>query len=725
MTRSGSDPAVRSVVAALFAAALLVAAAPVVGGVAVGGADATGERTYHGSVAGEDRGPDPSRVADAAATQVDDTDAIRLRNGLSATDEAGTVGVTTSAELPDRVTEFRVTLLSANDAAVEPDGFDRADDAAPGESVWEWDGETVSPSLTYAMDANDTVEETGPLGAGGTYRFVDTGEWAVVRTPRTSASWSYTGQYDGQVRLTRENAVDGEGVASRTMAFLGPYEEVTREAGGQRYRLIVPAAADAEATPEDVFDAFESASSALQVGARDETVFAVVAPTDGVSWGVRGLQLGDADLWVRDAEPAGTADDVWTHEYVHTRQAFRTEPSGRWITEASATYYAALFALERGAADFDEFEATLARGGRDPDASAVLADPGTWERNPDYTKGALVAGEIDRRLRVATDGSASLATVLRELNAAGEPVTNERVLDAIEAAAANGADAETAAAVRAEAERLTTARETAETWDRAAHAEAFGETPARVGYALAADGVRATGEYRDRPVLRDPVELVAGETLALDVAVANTGGAAGEYDLALTVDGETADSRSGSVAAGDAGTETLEHAFAEPGEYAVRVAGERLSVVVSEPAPPSVRGVSTDADRVTAGDSVRVTATVANDAGLPAGGDLAFRVDGETVAAAPVRLDSGGETTVARPVTLGEPAGSGGTNGGDREVTVSVAGPADEASTTVTVGGDGPVGGATDDGAPGLGPVVAVIALIAAAGLLGRRDHEP
>jgi len=292
-------------------------------------------------------------------------------------------------------------------------------------------------------------------------------------------------------------------------------------------------------------------------------------------------------------------------------------------------------------------------------------------------------------------------------------------------AATEGADAETAASVRAEAERLTTARETAETWDRAAHAEAFGETPARVGYALAADGVRATGEYRDRPVLRDPVELVAGETLALDVAVANTGGAAGEYDLALTVDGETADSRSGSVAAGDAGTETLEHAFAEPGEYAVRVAGERLSVVVSEPAPPSVRGVSTDADRVTAGDSVRVTATVANDAGLPAGGDLAFRVDGETVAAAPVRLDSGGETTVARPVTLGEPAGSGGTNGGDREVTVSVAGPADEASTTVTVGGDGPVGGATDDGAPGLGPVVAVIALIAAAGLLGRRDHEP
>ncbi|MFC7325561.1 CARDB domain-containing protein [Halorubrum rutilum] len=735
MTRSGSDPAVRSVVVASLAAVLLVAALPLTGGVAVGGAEAAGERTFHGSVgpqsldgetsvsvAAGDRDEDATRVADAAASQVADADAIRLRNELSLTAEPGTIGVTTRAALPDRVTEFRVTLLSANGAAVEPDGFERAGDVAPGESVWEWDGETATPSLSYAIDANDTVEETGPLGARGTYRFVDTGEWALVRTPRTSSVWSYTGRYEGQVRLTRENVVDGEGAASGAMAFLGPHEERVREAGGQRYRLIVPAAADAEATPDEVFDAFESASTALQVGARDETVFAVAAPTDGVSWGVRGLQLGDADLWVRDAEPAGTADDVWTHEYVHTRQAFRTEASGRWITEASATYYAALFALERGAADFDEFEATLARGERDPDASAVLADPGTWERNPDYTKGALVVGEIDRRLRVATDGSASLATVVRELNAAGEPVGNGDVLDAIEAAAADGADAETAAAVRAEAERLTTAREAPETWDRAAHAEAFGETPARVGYAVAADGVRATGEYRDRPVVRDPVELVAGEALAVDVDVANTGGAAGEYDLALTVDGDAVATRTGSVDAGAETTERFEHAFPEPGEYAVRIAGERLSVVVSEPAPPSVRDVSADPDRASAGDSVRVTATVANDAGLPAGGDVEFRVDGETVAAVPVRLDSNDETTIARNVTLGEPGETGGTDGGDREVTVSVAGPEDEASTTVTVEREGLGGGATDDGAPGFGIVVAAVAVVAAAGLLGRRD---
>ncbi|MFC7185541.1 PGF-CTERM sorting domain-containing protein [Halorubrum yunnanense] len=725
MTRSDAASPGRSVVAVLLVGVLLVAALPIAGGAAAGDRGGPAEDTSHGSVGPESLDGDGSAPAADGDRgfephQVDDEDAIRLRNELFATDEAGTVGVETRVTIPDRVTEFRVTLLSANDAAVEADGFVPADDAAPGETSWEWDGQTATPSLTYAMDANETVEEAGPLGARGSYRFVDTGEWALVRTPRTSAGWSYTGQYDGQVRLTRENAVDGEGAASQAIAFLGPHEERVREAGGQRYRLIVPAAADAEATPEEVFGVFESASTALQVGARDETVFAVAAPTDGVEWGVRGLQLGDTDLWVRDAEPAGTASDVWTHEYVHTRQAYGTEASGRWLTEASATYYAALFALDRGAVDFEAFEETLARGERDPDASAVLADPDTWGRDPDYTKGALVAGEIDRRLRVATDGSASLATVLRDLNAASEPVTNRDVLDAIEAAAAEGADDETAAAIRAEAERLTTTREATETWDREAHAEAFGETPARVGYALPDDGVRATGEYRDRSVASDPVELVAGETLALAVDVTNTGGVAGEYDLALTVDGEVVDSRNSSVDAGAATTEEFEHAFAEPGEYVVRVAGERLPVVVSEPAPPSVRGVSTDADRVTAGESVRVTATVGNDATLPAGSDIEFRVGGETVATAPVRLDADGQDTIARTVALGESDGSGGL-GADRNATVTVVGPINEASTTVTVEGEDPPGGATDDGTPGFGPVVAVAAFVVAAGLFGRR----
>jgi len=238
MVRSGSDPAVRSVFAVFLVAVLLVGALPAAGTTAVGDRGGAGGHASHGSVGPASLDADESvSAADedrgAGTGQVGDSDAIRLRNELFATDERGTVGVTTRAEIPDRVTELRLSLLSANDAAVEADGFEPADDAGPDGSTWVWDGETTNPSLTYAMDANDTVEEAGPLGARGSYRFVDAGEWALVRTPRTSASWSYTGRYDGQVQLTRENAVDGEGVASQAMAFLGPHEERVRDAGGQ------------------------------------------------------------------------------------------------------------------------------------------------------------------------------------------------------------------------------------------------------------------------------------------------------------------------------------------------------------------------------------------------------------------------------------------------------------------------------------------------------------
>ncbi|WP_435093475.1 hypothetical protein [Halorubrum sp. N11] len=712
-SRSESPAGVRAVVVAFSVVALLLVALTVAGGAPV----TTGEpnppiQSFSGS---DDADP-------TAQTTGDDADVIRLRNELTQTQERGTVGVTTRAAVPDRVTELEVRLLSASggdDADIEADGFTRVDGAESGESVWEWDGETAEPSLTYAITANDTVEGQGPLATDGTYRFVDAGEWALVRTPRVAAAWSYTGQYEGQVRLDRRTVVPGEGVASQSMAFLGPHEEYVRESAGQRYRLIVPDAANLVASPDEVFGVFADASTALQVGARGEEVVAFAAPTGEVSWGVRGLQTGDADLWVRDEEPAGTAADVWTHEYVHTRQAYRTEASGRWITEASATHYAALFALDRGAADFDDFERTLARGEREPDASAVLSDPNTWDGNTDYTKGALVAGEIDRRLRTATDGAASLATVLRELNEADGPVTNEDILDAVEAAAAEGADDATAADIRADAERLTTTRTTLEMWDRDAHATAFGETPAQVGYGLADDGIRATGEYRNRTVARDPVELVVGESLEAAVVASNTGGAAGSYGLSLSVDGETVENRSGTLAADEETVERFEHRFGSPGEYEVRIGSERLTVSVSEAARPLVRGVSTDRDRVSAGESVVATATVGNDASVPADGEIEFRVDEETVATAPVRLDAGEETTVGREIAVGDDGETLGV-GGSENVTVRVVGPVDEASTTVVVETDGPI---PADDVPGFGPAVALVAVIGASAALARRGR--
>jgi hypothetical protein len=98
-----------------------------------------------------------------------------------------------------------------------------------------------------------------------------------------------------------------------------------------------------------------------------------------------------------------------------------------------------------------------------------------------------------------------------------------------------------------------------------------------------------------------------------------------------------------------------------------------------------------------------------------------FRVDGETVATAPVRLDVGAERTVERTVAIGT-AGGDGEVSGDGAATVSVVGPENEASTTVVVAREGPPDAATDDGASGFGSGVGVVAVLALAGLVGRRD---
>ena len=661
-----------------------------------------------------------------------DDDTILIRHELSLNDEPGTVEVTTEARIPDRVTGLRLTPVSAIDDSIEADGFDR-ETTDDGEEEWVWDGETARPSLTYAMDGNLTEERDGPLAGEGAYRFVDTGEWAIVRPPRASVAWSFTSGSGGSVSLERENVVAGDGVASRALVVLGPSEEHVHEAAGQRFRLIVPDAAELEPSPGAVFEAFEGASTALQVGARDDEVFAVVAPTGSVSWAVRGLQIGDADLWVRDTEPAGTADDVWTHEYVHTRQSYRADRSARWFTEATATYYAALFALERGTADFEAFERTLSAGERDPYADSILANPDAWADNADYVKGALVAGEIDRRIRLATDGRASLATVFRDFNDASvdhdDPdtwVTNDDFLDAVEDAAAEGGDDAVAVDIRDEAERLTTTDATPEFWDREAHAEAFGETPAQVGYALDDEGVRVVGDYRDRTIDPDSVRLVEGETLALAVRVSNTGGTAGGYEVSMRVDGEAVANRSGTV---DAGGETVEHLdreFADAGEYEVQVGSETLDLVVSEPGSVSVRDVTTSADDIVDGDSVRVTATVGNDAGIPADGPIEFLVNGDSVGTDPAKLDADAETTIERDVVL---AGPGTT-------TITVVGPENEASIPVTVEAPAGIDDDTADGdgtdagddsdvlvtVPGFGPVVAMVALLSAVGVLARRQ---
>jgi len=638
-------------------------------------APATGSASLHDDA--------PTRTVSTAASPT-----IRVDTALSLTPgDPGSVGVVQTFELPSEVTELTVRLESRA-TVTGSEGFTKA-----GEGSWSWDGETTSPTLTYRLEANRTSDASGPLSTDGSYLYADPGPWALVRTPSIGLQWRYRG--DDAVSVSRETRVDGEGAVGSNTAFLGAHTVYTREAHGQTLRLVVPGAAEMADSPDRVLTALANASGELQVGDRDPTVFAVAAPTGRVDWAVQGLQVGSQDFWVRDGERVDGVGNAWLHEYVHTRQSFETADSGRWVTEASATWYAALLSLGEGAT-FTEFRQFLDRGTSSPQANAVLSDPGTWRSNAQYWKGALVLGELDRRIRLASNRSASLQTVFRSLNG-HSTVTNADVLAAVERT--GGAE------VGQAADRFTTTSDAPESWERSAHREAFGSRPARMQVSFdSRRDVSYAGPYRTGTV-ETPVTVAVGERLAFRAELTNIGDASGDYEVVLRVADEAVAEANGTLAPSESATAELGYRFAEPGSYTVSVAGERVEVRVRDPATPTVTVLELDRATVERNGTVTATATVENTASVPGNRTVVFTRNGEAVAERTVSLRPGERTTVSATVTLPE-AGEHRISAGDRSVAVRV--------TTETEGlpSDVPVLGF------GVPVAVAAVALLAGLGRL-------
>ncbi|GAB7095674.1 hypothetical protein JCM30237_28280 [Halolamina litorea] len=647
-----------------------------------------------GAPAGVDESPETAApMPDAATAAVASSPTISVDTALSLTpDDPGSIGVVQTFRTPDEVSELRVTL-DAESTVTATVGFQRVD-----ERTWAWDGETAEPRLRYDKAANRTVSGSGPMGADGSYLFVDTGEWALVRQPNVRLEWWARDTVD----VNRTTRVDGEGAVGGTMAFLGAHELHTRQVAGQEIRLVVPAAADLADPPATVLDGLGNASRALRVGDRDPSVFAVAAPTGEVGWAVQGLQTGEADFWARASRPVDGVGSTWLHEYVHTRQAFRTTESARWFTEASATWYAALLGYRESGSAYREFSQYLARGTARPQSDSVLTDPASWENNANYWKGALVSGDIDRRIRLATDGGATLQRVVAALNDRTTPVTNRDLLATV-------ADVATADQ-RAAADRYTGTDETPEVWNQSIHRDAFGGGAALIRAEVDPAGdVYATGPYRDRGV-SPPVTLAAGERLAVRTTVENLGSATGDYDIGLRVDDAPVASDNGTLAPGETETVSLVHRFSEPGRYVVSVGGERFEVRVGEPATPTVTDVTVEPASVQRGGQVTVIATVTNDDAVPGNATLTFGRNGEQVTTRTVTVGPGEQVVVTSEVTMPE-TGSHHVSVAGTEIDVRVGERASDTPDT------------TRTSIPGFGAVVALVAIGAA--IAGRRRSGP
>ena len=494
---------------------------------------------------------------------------LRLTTTLDRTpDRVGEITATVTADIPKQFTELTLELPEGAQV-VATNGFTRTADGNVA-----WDSNSNPATVTYRIDATVRSGADQP-GAEGTYRFADTANWSLVQIPSV-------GDISGRIvgdnpEIVRETAIDGPGVAGDRIAFLGPYERQTQTAHGQTFTLVVPEAADLEAEPREIFASVTSASDRLRVGGRDDEVLMIAAPTGEIEWAVRGIQTGDSDFWVRADEPLDTPANNWVHEYVHTRQDYTAATDARWITEATATYYAALLTLEADRVDFDRFQRFLAQGENEPQASAVMTDPGTWENFANYRKGALVAGDLDRRIRVATDGEASLDTVIRAINGHEGELTARDVAGYIERIAGEK--------VASETETATTATTVDAMWDSDAHIAAFGGEPARFAFRFADDTpLSVNGTSRPLPAAGENLTVGVNETVSVGVTVENVGGTTGDYQLPFDV-GDYETTQTGRLAPGETTTHRFDQRFTEPGSYRIAVGGEEIRVTAAEKPP--------------------------------------------------------------------------------------------------------------------------------------------
>jgi hypothetical protein len=709
--------------------------------------DAIVDRTGAAGVAQSTAGVEQSTTSNAARDPVGSDDATRVGSSASVAadasivrsielhltpEEPGTYEAVVRYDVPEDVTQLEVTLGSEA-TVTSSTGFDQQS-----ADTYAWTESTNQPTLQLRVDANQTADgrraelepgaasvQSGNSGVTSVVEgsvgatsvgtrgvasadeglvFADAGPWALVRLPRVGTYWRWSGS--GDVRLEKESTVDGPGATGGEMAYLGDVERYEAAGREESVTLVVPERAELNETPTAILDSVTDASERLRVGARSDEVFLIAAP-ETVEWGVAGLQYGTDDAWVRADAELSTPDNVWLHEYVHTRQTFETTDSARWTIEATAEYYAALLTFEQGHVTYDEFRENLARGQRDRYDDDVLAAPASWSGGTNYLKGALAAGAIDLRMREATDRRATLQNVFRDLNAHEDVVSNADVLAAVEDAA--GTDA------RAYAADLTRTSSTADTWGEPTHGEYFGSLPAIFEYRLRDGAVTASGVLGDRTLDADSVTLVAGETLTVDVSVSNVGGEQGTYETELTVDDSVVSRRGGELSANASTTESFERTFDSTGTYTVSVADRTIELSVVEPAAPVVESVDAPSSAAV-GENVTFTVTYRNEARVPGDLTVPFSLDGESVATRTVTVPAESSIERTYSVSFGS-AGEHTIGVGETTRTITITG---EETTAASASASEEEGVATPIPGFGVPAVVLALALV----LVGTRTRH-
>jgi hypothetical protein len=174
-------------------------------------------------------------------------------------------------------------------------------------------------------------------------------------------------------------------------------------------------------------------------------------------------------------------------------------------------------------------------------------------------------------------------------------------------------------------------------------------------------------------------EIVTGDEVLVTAQVQNTGALTGTYDAALSVDGVVRSQSEADLAPGQVTTLSFRIEAGLPGDYEVRLGGQRLSLHVSAPAAAvfsvTALAVAPGQDEIATGDEVVVTAQVQNIGTLAGTFDAALSVDGAVQPQNPVEMVAGETRTVQFRIDAGPP-GQYELRLGDARATLTVPAPA-------------------------------------------------
>ncbi|WP_435317463.1 hypothetical protein [Haloarchaeobius sp. TZWSO28] len=329
-------------------------------------------------------------------------------------DDPGHVELVADFDVAKNVTGLDVALPQGA-TVIERTGFE----TRGGQWTYTWDGETQTPSIRIRLEANQQLF--------GSYNFYDAGDWALVPTrfPArffTDGAETYHSWEDDTLPTTYEAA--GEGVVGDRMAFLGGHDALEYESQGRKMTLVVPDTTQVDTSA--VFGTLTYAMDNLDVHYGNDDIRVFVAP-DPIRRG--GLQAGNTDMWVHHSGDVNDPDNVWVHEYIHTRQRFTTTHKMDWFFEGSADYMTALLTYQENRITFDEFYQHVST---DRDAASQLSSEDRWTSEyAEYTKGRRVLAALDAEIRQATGGTNTVEDVFYLLNVRGEEVTVANFQEAV------------------------------------------------------------------------------------------------------------------------------------------------------------------------------------------------------------------------------------------------------------------------------------------------------